>query len=92
LADGEVVVAKGVHRGGSRGYVDLVVVPVDAPDQMHSESIPLLGIEAADLERMARSSWAGKVEFFGGYQGQPYRRGGATDLILVAERAEKGTG
>jgi SAM-dependent methyltransferase len=86
LADGDVLVTKGVHRSGPRGYVDLVVVPVTAPDQMHSESVPLLGFEAAELERVARVGGAGRVEFCGGYQGQPYAREQSTDLIMIAEK------
>ena len=51
----EVLVLKGVHRCDSRGYVDLAVVEPAGPKLLHSESSPLLGLEASDLEAMART-------------------------------------
>jgi len=86
LAQGDVLIAKGVHRSGTRGYVDLIVAPVDAPEQVHSESVPLLGIEAAELSRMAAEAGASDVQLFGGYDEKPYEPLESTDLILVATR------
>jgi len=86
LAEGEVLITKGVHRCGALGYVDLVVTALDAGGQMRSESVPFLGLEAAQLEQMARQSGAAHVSFAGGYQEQPYDRLASTDLVMVAER------
>jgi len=84
LPEGDVLVAKGVHRSGKRAYVDLVVAPVDAPEQMQSESVPLLGLEADDLARIAGEAGASDVQLLGGYHEEPYERLESTDLIMVA--------
>jgi len=114
LPQGEVLILKGVHRCGSRGYVDLIVAGLGeekgtgpicrngptnlrsvpgvahkwdpSPLLRHSESIPLWGLEAAELERMARAAGAAEVTFFGGYQDQPYDRQKSADLIMVARK------
>ncbi len=80
----EVLVAKGVHRAGTKGFVDLVVAPLDAPHQVRSESVAFLGLEAAQLECMATEAGAADVLFFGGYQDEPYDRQRSPDLIVVA--------
>ena len=117
LPQGEVLILKGVHRCGSRGYVDLIVAglgeekgtgPICAQHRaptagwsgrsgkwglspflrlLHSESVPLLGLEAAELEHVARAAGAAEVAFFGGYQDQPYDRRKSTDLIMVARKS-----
>lgn len=84
LAQGEALIVKGVHRCGTRGYVDLVVTALDGKVQMQSESVPFLGLETAELERIARSARAREVQFFGGYQDQPYERQQSVDLLMVA--------
>jgi len=86
LAQGDVLITKGVHRSGKRGFVDLIVAPVDDPGQFHSESVPLLGFEAPELSRMAAEAGASDVQLFGGYDEKPYERTESTDLILVARR------
>jgi SAM-dependent methyltransferase len=86
LAQRDVLITKGVHRSGARGYVDLLVAPVDAPEQVQSESVPLLGIEASELSRMAAEAGASDVQLYGGYREEPYERIESTDLILVARR------
>ena len=53
LPSGEVLIAKGVHRSGTRGFVDLLVTPLDAPEKAYGQSVPLVGIEAASLREMA---------------------------------------
>jgi hypothetical protein len=53
---------------------------------MHSESVPFLGLEQAELEQMARDGGAAKVEFFGDYQDHPYDRHKSVDLLMVAEK------
>jgi len=86
LPGGEVLVVKGVHRSGTRGYVDLLVAPVDAPEQVQSASVPLLGFEASELRRMAAEAGASGIELLGGYRDEPYERPESTDLILVAAK------
>jgi len=114
LPQGEVLILKGVHRCGTRGYVDLIVAGLGEEKEekgtgpicrngppgaahkwglspflrlLHSESTALLGLEAADLERMARAAGAAEVVFFGGYQDQPYDRRQSADLIMVARKS-----
>jgi SAM-dependent methyltransferase len=86
LAQGEVLIAKGVHRSGSRGYVDLLVAPLAAADKLHTESVPFLGIEAADLEVMAKQAGATNTQCFGNYRLQPYNRHESADLVMIAEK------
>ena len=68
---GEMLVLKGVHRSGSRGYVDLLVVDLARPTLLHTESTPLLAFEPSDLERMARTAGARNIALFGGYDENP---------------------
>ena len=51
---GEVLILKGVHRCGPRGFVELVVADLSGNAPLQSETTPFLGLEASDLERMAR--------------------------------------
>jgi SAM-dependent methyltransferase len=78
-----VLIVKGVHRSGSRGFVDLVVTSLDDQARWHSESVPLLGLEAELLGRCAEQAGVTSIEFFGGYDNQPYDRESSSDLILV---------
>ena len=82
----ELLVVKGVHRSGRSGFVDLIVTALDQPPKMQSESVLLLGLDEGDLERAARCPGAARVEFYGGYDGQPYQPETSTDLIMVAWR------
>jgi SAM-dependent methyltransferase len=86
LPQGEVLILKGVHRVGGKGYVELIVANFSGDAAMRTESVPLIGLESADLERMARRSGAAEVRFFGGYQEQPYDRGQSVDLLMVARK------
>lgn len=86
LPQGEVLIVKGVHRSGGRGFVDLIVADPALGTKMHAESSPLLGMEAGELEAMVRAAGASRCEFFGGYQGETYVRESSVDLILVACR------
>ena len=52
---------------------------------MRSESTPFLGLEASELERLARDAGATTVAFYGGYGDQPYDRQESVDLVMVAE-------
>jgi SAM-dependent methyltransferase len=84
--EAEVLVIKGVHRCGDRGYVDLITVPLEPAGEMRSESQTFLGLEAADLEQMVLSAAAENVQLFGGYHDENYDRPGSVDLIMVAQK------
>jgi hypothetical protein len=86
LERGDVLITKGVHRSGSRGYMNLIVASLDASTQMQTESVPFLGIEAATLDGMVRKAGASAVQVFGNYQEQLYERDSSVDLIVVAEK------
>ena len=86
LERGDVLIAKGVHRAGSRGYVDLIIASLDTSTTMQAESVPILGIEAEKIDRTLRKSGASSVQIFGDYQEQPYDRDSSVDLIAVAEK------
>lgn len=86
LPDGESLVLKGVHRAGDRGYVELLVVHLAGDEKMRSQSPCFLGLEAAELERMARRCGAAEAVFFGGFQRQPYDRAASVDLIMLARK------
>jgi glycine/sarcosine N-methyltransferase len=86
LPQSEAIVVKGVARCGTRGFVHLVVVGLDGEPALFTESVPFLGLEAAELERMARRAGAGNVRFFGGYREQPYQPQESTDLLMAAQK------
>ena len=86
LPQGEVLIVKGVHRCGERGYVELLVVEWPGAAALRHESVPFLGLELADLDWLARNAGARTVTCFGGYQDQPYDRDRSVDLVLVAEK------
>jgi SAM-dependent methyltransferase len=83
---GEVLILKGVHRCGNRGYVEFVAINLSGATTMQGESTPFLGLEASDLESMVHSAGAKTVTLFGGYQDQPYDRLKSVDLLMVAEK------
>jgi SAM-dependent methyltransferase len=87
LAQGDSLIVKGIHRAGQRGYVDVVVTSLDpAGPRMQAESIPFWGLEAPDLEQIARAAGARRTECYGSYKRQPYERQTSQDLIVVAIR------
>ncbi len=86
IPDREVLIVKGVHRCGAQGYVEMVVADAAGEPEMHSESVPFLGFEAAELERMAIEGGATRVKFYGDYQNRPFTREKSVDLIVVANR------
>lgn len=87
----EVLAVKGVHRSGRRGFVDLVVTDLAGRPKMITESVPLLGLEAEDLAGLALAAGASSVEFFGGYEDEPYARQTSVDLIMVAQKSQHRT-
>jgi SAM-dependent methyltransferase len=86
ISDRDVLIVKGVHRCGSQGHVELVVADVTGEPVMHSESVPFLGLEAVELERMAIEGGATRVSFYGDYQNGPFAREKSIDLIMLAKR------
>ena len=86
LPQGEAMILKGVHRCGPRGYVELIVTELSGGKPLWTESVPFLGLNAAELEEMARQSGAAHVVFFGGYQDERYQAQKSVDLVMVAER------
>jgi SAM-dependent methyltransferase len=86
LERGDVLITKGVHRSGSRGYMNLIIASLDASTELQTESVPFLGIEADTLDDIVRRAGASSVQVFGDYQEQPYDRDSTVDLIVVAEK------
>jgi SAM-dependent methyltransferase len=86
LSGKDVLIVKGVHRSGGRGFVELVVSSLDDDVAMRSQSVPILGLEAGGLEQMARESGAREVQFFGDYDATPYDRSASVDLLMVARK------
>lgn len=85
LEQEEILILKGVHRAGNRGFVDLVVARL-ADTRMHSDTAVFLGLEASFLEEAARESGASAVELFGNYREEPYQRQSSADLVLIARK------
>jgi len=86
LQDGPALIIKGVHRCGPRAYIELLVGYLEGNAKMRSDCVPLLGLEASDLEHHMREHGASRVSIFGGYQNQPYDRQKSADLVIVAEK------
>jgi SAM-dependent methyltransferase len=86
------LIIKGVHRGGDRGYVDLLVTRVDtSPPELQADCIPFLGLHPADLEGPARAASAAATEVYGTYHRDGYDPARSPDLILIAQKARAGT-
>lgn len=85
LPRGDCLIIKGIHRCGSRGFVDVLVTRLDALSQpaLRTECVPFLGLESGELERLARQSGGTAVEFFGDYRRQVYDRPKSPDLIMI---------
>ena len=83
---GEILIVKGVHRCGVRGYVDWIVAPQAGDHPLQTESVPFWGLEAEELASMAVEAGAGEIRFFGGYGDQPYDRRESVDLLMTARK------
>jgi SAM-dependent methyltransferase len=81
---GDVLILKGVHRSGDRGFVELVVADPAGGPLVAQESPEFLGLETSELEAAARAAGTADVQFFGGYAGQPYERQTSVDLTMAA--------
>ncbi len=82
----ELLLVKGMHRSGSCGFVDLVVVPAAGEGPPHTESAHLLGIDAEELQQMARDAGAATVSLYGDYQRTPFDSGQSPDIIVLARK------
>ena len=81
------LIVKGVHRSGGRGYVNMLVTNLaTTPPQLHTDSIPFLGLRVEDLRTAAESAGAGSFEFYGNHQRNPHHPGTSPDLILIAQK------
>lgn len=86
--EGEALIVKGVHHCGDRAWVELLLAPVAKPEKMKTAHLPLVVINAKELEEMMIDAGAKGVDLFGGYGGQPYEREKSTDLVAVAFRKD----
>lgn len=80
------LILKGVHRCGTRGYVELLVADPQGNAPLQTECAAFLGLEAERLASMAATAGAADVRFFGGYGNEPYDREKSVDLLLVAPK------
>ncbi len=86
LSEKDVLIIKGVHRYGGLGFVELLVTDLENDSARRNESVRFLGLEIADLEKMAQDAGAREVQFFGNYQAAPYDRSSSVDLLMVARK------
>ncbi len=87
-AGAAAIVIKGVHRSGSQGFVDLIVNSVSSPEILISQSVPLLGLTADQIDQWAHEAGAKSVQFHGDYQRASYEQESSSDLIAVIESAD----
>lgn len=75
---------KGVHRVGSRGFIDLIDIELEG-DAVESRVVSpaFLGLEAADLIAAARAGGAGSVDLYGSFQRAPYNREMSKDIVMI---------
>jgi SAM-dependent methyltransferase len=82
---GNCLIVKGVHRAGSRGFVDVLIASLDSdPPKFSQQSVPLLHLDAEQLAAVARQSGATDVSFFGNYQRSPFDARTSPDLLMLA--------
>jgi SAM-dependent methyltransferase len=82
----EVLIVKGIHRCGQRGFVDVIVSPIDDPTLTRSESIPLLSLELEQLQGLLQQAGATSIQAYGDYEDRPFAADVSGDLILVAQK------
>lgn len=85
IAGHEMLVLKGVHRCGPRGYVELVVADTQGTLRQ-TQSVPFVGLRAASLAQWAHQAGLENVQCFGGYKDQPYLESQSGDLVMTARR------
>lgn len=82
-----MILLKGVHRAGARGYVNFIKLRPEQPelDAEIDESV-LLALSAEQLVDEFRTHGAAEVHLYGNYQEAPYEPPSSNDLILVAQK------
>ncbi|MFH1746140.1 MAG: class I SAM-dependent methyltransferase [Planctomycetota bacterium] len=87
LGDDDRIVLKGIHRIGSRGFVDFVALDLkDDTVTSHFHTANIHGFEAQMLQSLAERAGLTEIQLFGSYDEQPYDREESQDIILVAHR------
>ena len=82
--EGRRVLLKGLHRVGSRGYIDLVDLRMGPGGLVKRVDAPIfMGIEAENLSAAVRSDGGHDLRLYGSYQEAPYDREKSADLICV---------
>ncbi len=82
--EGRRILLKGLHRAGSRGYIDLIDLQMTSAGWVKRFDTPsFLGIEAKDLSAAVRSNGGRDLQLYGNYQEEPYDREQSADLICV---------
>lgn len=84
IAGQEATIVKGVHRNGSIGWVEVIVIPQTGGPH-HAQSIPFLGLTRDALEAVAAEAGA-TSRFYGNVKLDPYDPATSTDLIMIAWR------
>lgn len=85
LQSEEHMLVKGVHRAGSRGFVDLIdLIPTPAGIVPRYDSATFLGLESEWISAVARQVGAADVQCFGGFQRPTYDRASSPDLVVLA--------
>ncbi len=87
--DADRVVLKGIHRVGSRGFIDLIELTLEADGGLAGrvDAPTFLGLEAEELLATASRAGAEDAQFYGTFARDPYDRAQSPDLILVCRRA-----
>ena len=83
----DMVLVKGIHRAGERGFVELVaaVLTDDAATPTY-ETVTFLGLQPRWLMQVAERCGARRVACFGNYQQSEYQVEKSPDIVLVAEK------
>jgi SAM-dependent methyltransferase len=82
------IILKGIHRSGTKAFIDTVSLSGDGAAEDHFRSATLTGFEANDLIDAARQSGASQTDVFGDYEQNPYEREQSQDIILIATRGD----
>ncbi len=81
------VLVKGVHRCGSRGYVEIIDLNLSArgvgPRYDHAT---FLGLEPLQLQQMVQSAGATGTQLLGDFRQTLYDRASSQDLIMIAQK------
>lgn len=85
LSRGEHLLHKGIHRCGSRGYVDFVLTSLSTFEVV-TRSVPFAGLQQGWLGERMRQCGFTHIDVFGGYGRQGFDGASSGDLIVVAVR------